>query len=63
VPNVAGATLATAENNITAAGLVAGAVTQQASGKVAAGDVISTTLAAATIVASGSTASTPESSG
>jgi hypothetical protein len=53
VPNVAGDTKAAATTAITGAGLTLGAVTQQSSGTVASGDVISENPAAGTSVKTG----------
>ena len=54
VPNMMGDTQAAATTAITGASLVVGTVTQQSSGTVPSGDVISETPAAGTSVASGS---------
>jgi hypothetical protein len=54
VPNVVGDTQAAATTALTGAGLTVGTVTQQSSGTVASGDVISESPAASTSVAGGS---------
>lgn len=54
VPNVVGLVQATAESDITGAGLTVGTVTQQSSATVPSGDVISESPAAGTLVAAGS---------
>jgi PASTA domain/FG-GAP-like repeat/FG-GAP repeat len=63
VPNVLGATQATASSSITAAGLLLGTVTQQASATVASGSVISESPSAGTSVATGSSVNLVLSSG
>jgi YVTN family beta-propeller protein len=54
VPNVVGQTQAAATTSITGAGLIVGTVSEQSSGTIASGDVISESPAADTNVASGS---------
>ena len=63
VPNVVGLTQAAATTAITGAGLVVGTVTTQASGTVAAGNVISESPAAGTSVSAGSAVNLVVSSG
>jgi YVTN family beta-propeller protein len=63
VPNTTGDSQASASSAITAAGLVVGTVTQQASGSVAVGNVISQDPAAGTSVAGGSAVNLVVSSG
>jgi len=63
VPNVVGQTQAAATTAITAAGLAVGSVTQQPSGSVASGTVISQNPAAGTNVAGGSQVNIVVSSG
>ena len=63
VPNVVGLAQATAESDITGAGLTVGTVTQQSSATVPSGDVISESPAAGTPVAAASAVSLVVSSG
>jgi len=63
VPNVVGQAQAAATSAITGAGLTMGAVTQQSSSTVAAGNVISESPPAGTMVASGSAVDLVVSSG
>ena len=63
VPNVVGDTVPAASTAITNAGLKVGTETMQSSNSVAAGDVISTSPAAGTQVAAGSTVNLTVSSG
>jgi beta-lactam-binding protein with PASTA domain len=63
VPNVVGLSLADAETAITTATLVVGTVTTASSGTVPAGDIISQSPVAGTLVATGSAVDLLESSG
>jgi len=63
VPDVTGLDQATAESNITAAGLIVGTITNQSSDTVPAGDIISQDPASTTMVSAGTAVNLVVSSG